>query len=242
MKKIVLAFVGFVTVFAASSQTTKPKKDWTKVTTRPGDHLMIEATSDHWMGAPDSVSSRITGISRGANFYVMLDKPFKNSPRFSTAFGVGIGTSNIYFKNTNVNIISNTTTFLPFQKLDSLDHFKKYKLSTAFLEVPVELRFSSDPENDGKSLKAAIGVKVGTLLNAHTKGKQPESKTGASINAYTEKQTSSRFFNTTRLQATARIGYGHISLYGSYQLNSIFKDGVAANTKLVQVGLCISGL
>ena len=242
MKKIVLLALAFISVSTAFAQKTKPKKDWSKVTTRPGDHIMIQLSSDHWMGAPDSIKSRINGIPRGANVYIMLDKPFKNSPHFSTAFGVGIGTSNIYFNKENVDIRSNTTTYLPFHNLDSSDHFKKYKLSTAFLEVPVELRFSSDPENEGKSIKAAIGVKIGTLLNAHTKGKSPESKTAASLNSYTEKETSSRFFNSTRLSATARIGYGHISLFGSYQINSIFKDGVAADIKLLQVGLCISGL
>ena len=242
MKKIVLLALAFISVSAAFAQKTKPKKDWSKVTSRPGDHIMIQLSSDHWLGTPDSIKSHISGLARGANVYIMLDKPFKNSPRFSTAFGVGIGTSNIYFTKENVDIRSNTSTFLPFRNLDSSDHFKKFKLTTAFLEVPVELRFSSDPINEGKSVKAALGIKVGTLLNAHTKGKSPESKTGASINSYTEKETSSRFFNSTRLAATARIGYGHISLYGSYQINGIFKDGVAADIKLIQIGLCISGL
>ena len=241
MKKIILVVFAVVSVSAAFAQKAKAKKNWDKVTGRAGDHIMIQLTSDHWMGAPDSISSHIKSLSRGANIYVMMDKPFKGSPRFSAAFGIGIGTSSMFFKNESVDVKS-LTTYLPFHNLDTLDHFKKYKLTTAFLEVPVELRFSSNPENDGKSIKVALGVKVGTLLGAHTKGKSPESKTGASINAYTEKESSKRFFNSTRLAATARIGYGHFSLYGSYQINSIFKDGVAADTRLVQIGLCLSGL
>ena len=240
MKKIVLVLLAFVSVSVAFAQKTKTKKK-IDITGRAGDHLMFQVSSDHWMGAPDSVNSRIQSLSRGANAYIMLDKPFKSSPHMSAAFGIGIGTSNMYFKNLNVNINS-TTSYLPFQNLDSLNHFKKYKLATAYLEVPVELRFSSDPENDGKSIKVALGVKVGTLLNAHTKGKTPESKTGAVTNSYTEKQTDKRFFNSTRLSATARVGYGHFSLFGSYQINGVFKDGVAADTKLIQIGLCISGL
>ena len=239
MKKIVLVAVAFVVTSAAFAQ--KAKKDWSKVTSRPGDHIMFQLTSDQWSGTPDSVSSHFKGLSRGANVYVMMDKPFKGNPHMSFAFGVGIGTSNIYFKNEQVDIKSLTTT-LPFINLDSLDHFKKYKVSTAFLEVPVEFRYALNPETPGKSIKVAIGAKVGTLLNAHTKGKTPESKTGAVTNSYTEKQTDKRFFNSTRLSATARVGYGHFSLFGSYQINGVFKDGVAANTKLIQIGLCISGL
>lgn len=243
MKKIVLVLIACVSITAAFAQNTKkPKKDWSKLKNRPGDHIMVQLNSNTWMGSPDSVRSHTTGLARGANVYVMLDKPFSSDPRISAAFGIGVGTSNIYFKNMNVDIKSNTTTFLPFQNLDSANHFKKYKLSSAFLEVPVEIRFSSDPENDGKSIKGALGVKVGTLLDVHTKGRTPVDKNGASINSYTEKEMSKRFFNATRLAATARIGYGHFSLYGSYQINNIFKDGVAANTKLMEIGLCLSGL
>jgi len=239
MKKLLLIATAFVSLSAATAQDKK--KNFDKVLSRAGDHIMVQFTSDHWMGAPDSINSHIKNLSRGGSVYVMLDKPFKGNPRISAAFGVGIGTSNIYFKNMGVDIKS-TNTNLPFRNQDTTDHFKKYKLTTAYLEVPVELRFSSDPSNDNKSIKAAIGVKVGTLLAAHTKGKSPEDRNGRSINAYTMKESSKRFFNSTRLVATARIGIGHYSLFGSYQINGIFKDGVAPDTKLLQVGICLSGL
>jgi hypothetical protein len=240
MKKSMLIALAFLPVFAASAQSKK--KNYDKVLSRAGDHIMLQVSSDNWLGTPDSIKSHLNNLSRGANAYVMLDKPFKGDPRMSVAFGVGVGTSSIYFKNMGVGINSNTTTFLPFINQDSLNHFKKYKLATSYLEVPVELRFSNTPDQDGKSIKGAIGIKVGTLLNAHTKGKSPEDKTNASINSYTEKIMSKRFINGTRLMATARVGYGHFSLFGSYQLNSIFKTGVAADIRVLQVGLCVSGL
>lgn len=208
---------------------------------RTGDHLMLQLTSDHWTGVPDSIKSRMNGFARGANVYVMLDKRFKSSPKMSVAFGLGISTSNIYFKSMVVNIKSKTNT-LPFINVDSTDHFKKYKLTTAFLELPIELRFTANPQNESKSVKAAIGVKVGTLLNVHTKGKTLLDKNGVQINSYTAKETGKGFFNSTRIAATARVGYGNFSLFGSYQFNNIFKDGVAADMKLFQVGLCFSGL
>ena len=65
---------------------------------------------------------------------------------------------------------------------------------------------------------------------------------GKVINSYTAKETGKGFFNSTRIAATARVGYGNFSLAASYQLNNIFKDGVAADVKLFQIGLCISGL
>ena len=147
----------------------------------------------------------------------------------------------MYFKNMSVDIKAKTNK-LPFNNLDSLNHFKKYKLTTAFLEIPLELRFTANPEKESKSIKAAIGVKVGTLLNVHVKGKTLLDKDGKTLNSYTAKETGKGYFNSTRLAATARIGYGNFSLFGSYQFNNIFKDGVAADVKLFQIGLNFSGL
>lgn len=240
MKKIVLVVIAFASVTAATAQ--KKKKNLDEVLNRAGDHIMLQVSSDHWMGAPDSIDSHIKPLSRGGNIYVMMDKPFKGTPQLSAAFGIGFSTSSIYFKTMGVDLRSIATTTLPFINQDTTSHFKKYKVATSYLEVPVELRYTLDPARENKSLKVALGVKAGVLLNAHTKGKSPEDKTGASINSYTEKENSKRFVNSSRFSATARIGYGHYSLFGSYQINSIFKTGVAADMKLLQVGLTISGL
>ncbi len=240
MKKIFLALLTVLSVFTAAAQK---KKDWSKVdmSNRTGDHFLLQLSTDHWTGAPDSIKNRIKGLSRGLNFYIMLDKPFKGNPRLSAGFGVGISTSNIFFKNTNVDVKA-TTTRLPFSNLDSTNRFKKYKLSMAYLEIPVELRFSSNPENNKKSFKIAIGGKVGTLLNVHTKGKTLQDRNGKTINTYTEKESGRRFFNGTRLSATARIGYGIYSLFGSYQINNLLKDGAGPEIKPFQIGLSVSGL
>ena len=241
MKKITFIVIALVSLSAASAQL-KPKKDWSKVDVdRAGDHIMLQISSDHLSGAPDSISNRIKGLSRGLNFYVMMNKPFKNDPRWSVAFGIGVSTSSIFFKKTSIGITS-AGSLLPFTNLDSSNYFKKYKLATSFLEVPIELRYAFDPANEAKSWKVALGVKVGTMLNAHTKGKTLLNKSGATLNAYTEKESRKTFFNTTRLAATARVGIGHFSLFGAYSITSFLKDGAGASIKPYQVGLTISGL
>ena len=56
------------------------------------------------------------------------------------------------------------------------------------------------------------------------------------------KESSKRFFNTTRIIGTARIGWGHFILYGSYQSHALFKEGVAAEIRPYSIGLTLSGL
>lgn len=230
------------TYTTTTTVTTNKKKDWSKVTLdQAGDHFLIAISSDHWSGAPDSISSRMKGLSRGLNVAIMLNKPFKSDPRWSVALGLGISHSSMFFKNTSIDIKATGAT-LPFRNVDSTDHFKKYKLATTFLEAPVELRYTANPENQKKSFKVALGIKVGTMLNAHTKGKTLQNRGNTTINNYTEKEARKTFFNTTRLAGTARVGLGNFSLLGTYTITSFLKDGAGPTIRPYQIGFCISGL
>lgn len=68
------------------------------------------------------------------------------------------------------------------------------------MEIPVELRFSSRPENPSKSLKIALGGRVGTLLNAHSKGKTLKDPSGNNINGATQKYPPKIILTTTEFQ------------------------------------------
>jgi hypothetical protein len=159
----------------------------------------------------------------------------------SVAFGAGVGTSNMFFEKTSLDLKATSAT-LPIKRVDSVQHFKKYKLTTAYLEAPVELRFSSDPLNSNKSVKVAVGVKVGTIINAHTKGKTLQDKNDNEINSYIAKESSKRFFNTTRLAGTLRIGYGIFSIHGQYNITTLLKDGAGPEIRPYSIGLSVSGL
>lgn len=206
-----------------------------------GDHFMFQLAHNIWQGAPDSIDSRMKTINRSANVYLMLNKPFKTNDHLAIGLGIGITTSNIYFNKTIVQIEGNTP-LLSFINADSINHFKKYKVSTTYLEIPLELRFSSNPYNPNKSIKAAIGLKGGVLIGAKTKGNTLQDKNDNVLNDYKQKISNKSYFNSNRIAATARVGYGLVSLFGTYSLTGVFKDAVTADMKLIQVGLTISGL
>jgi hypothetical protein len=240
MKKIFLVLLVFTSMI--TSVSAQKKKDWSKVNLdQAGDHVMVQISSDHWAAAPDSISGHMKGISRGFNMYLMMNKPFKADPRWSVAFGIGVGTSNMFFKTVAVNVkaLSNT---LPFTSLDSTDHFKKIKLATAYLEAPVELRYTFDPENEKKSWKIALGVKVGTMLSAHIKEKTLLNKSGGVINNYVTKESKRSFFNATKFAGTARVGYGNFSVFGAFQFTPLLKNGAGPAMYPYQIGICLSGL
>ncbi len=241
MRKIV--FSAFVLCLSFSSfaqnDSTAPRRIIGPMQTRAKDHFMIQLGAATWQDRPDSIKT--AGLSRTFNMYLMMDFPFKTSPKLSVALGPGLATDHVFLDKMTAGIKDNTKSVV-FKNAADTAHFKKYKVATAFLELPVELRFSSNPEADGKSFKVAIGAKVGTMLAAWVKGKTLEDKGGNEINDYIVKEKSKRFFNTTRISLTGRIGYGHFSAFTSYSLTSLFKEGVGPKMNAMSIGLTISGL
>ncbi len=227
-----------VNVPVASTVAT-PKKDWSKVNfnNRANDHFMIQLGTDEWLNKPSWVNTG--GLSRHFNFYLMLDKPFKTNPHFSSAYGIGLTSNNIFFSNQSVNL-SRTDTV----QFDNNTHYSKFKMTTMYLTVPVELRYFSDPVNPNKSWKFAVGAKVGLLVNSYTKGKNLLDQAGNSKygTSYTDKVYNSSFFDSYLFSLTGRIGWGNFSLNADYHVTSVFKDGFGPSVHPLSIGLTISGL
>lgn len=243
MKKILFVAIGVLfgmAVFAQDdSLVSKIKKQVSSMSNRSNDHFMIQLGYTKWAGKPDSINTG--GFSRSVNVYFMFDFPFKNNPKLSMAFGPGVSSDQIYFKKTFVDIKAQTSV-LPFTNQEDTNHFKRSKLVTAYFEAPIEFRYVANPAHSDKSFKFAVGVKVGTMLGAHTKYKELQTSSNSSINNYSLKESSKRFFNSNRLSVMGRVGKGHLSLYGSYQVTALFKEGFAAQIRPYSIGLTISGL
>lgn len=232
---ILTASVGF----AQSDSVLKKNIINTKTLPRSNDHFMLQLGYLSWSGKPDSIKT--DGLPRTANAYFLFDFPFKTNPKMSVAIGAGIGTDHMFFDKTDVGIADNAPAIF-FKNAADTNSFKKLKMSVAYLEAPIELRFSSNPDNDRRSAKVALGVKVGTLLSAVLKGKNLENKSGQTVNEYKTKEYSKQFFNKNRLSLTGRLGFGHFSLFGSYQVTALFKEGQGPKINPVSIGLTLSGL
>jgi hypothetical protein len=250
MRKCILAFsISLLTIGAAKAQDSlavKPKKtDWSKVTIgdRANDHFMFQVGYDGWTTLPDSIQT--TGFGRHLNIYVMLDKPFKTNPRFSVGLGIGVGSSNIFFDKTYIDLKGSINpTQASFIDASETEHFKKYKLTTVWAEAPIELRWISNPLRSDRSWKVAVGAKIGTMFSGHTKGKDLQTKEGQSVfgNKYIQKEKDRKYLNNIRLAPTMRFGYGNFTLYGAYQVTSLFREGQGPDVRPFSIGLTLSGL
>src|SRR6185437_9486100 len=160
-----------IPITTAPTNTPPPKKgrDWSKVdlSKRAADHFMFELGYDNWANPPDSAD--IKGFNHSFNFYFMYDFPFKSDARLSLGAGIGIGSSNMFFAGTYPQVAAYQNASLSFAATSGGYYWKKFKLVTTYLEIPVELRFAVDPEHMDKSWKFAIGAKIGLMLSAYTK-------------------------------------------------------------------------
>ena len=245
MRRIVFAMLPLLIAGLASAQTTDTTASAAPRVTLPkqgrtgNDFIMLQLGHTIWDGKPDSINTK--GWSRSFNAYIMLDFPFRTNTHFSVALGPGISAESMFFDKMTVGIKENTST-LNFTDVSDTNYFKKYKLVTAFLELPIELRYSADPDNPNRGFKFAVGAKIGTMVNAHVKGKELRNRSGNTISDYILKENSKRFFNKNRLSVMARIGYGRFSAFGTYSITPLFREGLGPEVRPITIGLALSGL
>jgi hypothetical protein len=232
---------------AAISNTEAPKR--TKVwdlSKRAADHFMFELGYDNWASKPDSAD--IQGFNHSLNFYFMMDFPFKTDQRLSMGVGLGLGSGQVYFNKTYPQVAAFNNATLAFATTVSgaggtaADHYKRFKLVTNYLEIPVELRFAVDPEHMDKSWKFAVGTKIGYLITAYTKAVDPEDVSGHVLASTVEKESSKQFFSSFKFAPTLRVSKGVIGIFGQFQVNSLLKSTAGNAVFPFSGGIVLSGL
>jgi Outer membrane protein beta-barrel domain len=228
-----------------------PKKgrDWSKIdlSKRPADHFMFELGYDNWANKPDSAN--IQGFNHSLNFYFMFDFPFQTDKRLSMGVGIGLGSSQIYFNKSYPLVAAYNNPTLSFATsaggsgtAQGADHYKRFKLVTNYIDVPVELRFSLDPEHMDKSWKFAVGTKLGFLITAYTKSVDPEDVTGRVLANVVEKESSKQYFSSIKFAPTFRVSKGIIGVFGQFQVNSLIKASAGSSVFPFSGGIVLSGL
>jgi len=227
---------------AANSQgSPKPQKVW-DLSKRAADHFMFELGYDNWAGKPDSAN--IQGFNHSLNFYFMMDFPFKTDQRLSMGVGLGLGSGQIYFNKTYPQIANYNNQTLAFATsgTNGADHYKRFKLVTNYIEIPVELRFALDPEHMDKSWKFAVGTKIGLLISAYTKAVDPEDVAGRVLGNIVEKESSKQYFSSFKFAPTLRVSKGVIGIFGQFQVNSQLKASSGQSVFPFSGGIVLSGL
>ncbi len=57
-----------------------------------------------------------------------------------------------------------------------------------------------------------------------------------------DKEATKRYLTPWNFAGTARVGWGNFSVYGTYNLTNVFKDGAGPALTPYSVGICFTGL
>lgn len=241
-KFFVIAAVFSFLSLGAWSQNTAPGIKFSSTTRdtlpqikKPGrDFLMLQFGYTNWLNQPDSVKTKPFAYT--FNIFMCYDFPIAKT-KLSFAAGLGVSTTSVYLKNQTLAISDTGTAGNDATFVTDAVGYKRYKFNTAYLTAPFELRYYSNTNNRNKGFKAAAGLQIGTLLGGHTKGQR--SVSGSIIK---EKQNTKRYLSPWNFSATARLGWGNFSVFGSYNLTNVFKDGAGPGLTPMSVGICLTGL
>jgi hypothetical protein len=132
--------------------------------------------------------------------------------KFNLTYAIGIETTNFRYENSPSYLKGAGPQYV---KMDTIS-FKKNKLATSYLTVPVMLGFNTKPNGGGFTIN--VGASIGYLYSS--RNKQISDERGK------EKIKGNFGLEPWKLSYVGEIGVGGFKLYGSYAPKSIFKDGL----------------
>ena len=222
-------FILFITIFSFSFAVISQDKTGSKSTERNThqDHMLIDFGWETFTSKPNGVEFK--WYNNGINIQLFYDQLFGQSG-FSAAIGGGFS-SQSYYSNRQIR---RDTTYSPllYSKWSTPDYvpYQKNKVSTSWVEIPIEFRYRTKLDDWGYRWKFSIGGKVGFLLDTHDKIVNND---GVKFKTY--------YFpdmNRVRAGLIARAGYGKVNFTAFFSLTEFFIPGRGPEMK--QLGFAIS--
>jgi hypothetical protein len=238
LKKLV-----FFVLFVAFSSTVFAQEQVSPVEKKKGrPNLPGTFAIDLGFNLPTEKEGFNTNVfgSRTLNIYYYFDHQLGNS-KFSVHPGIGFGLERYKFNNDKTlgyDADDSLQMVLVSTVLPGASSIKKTGLITNYIDVPLELRFNSNPNDLGRSFKISLGFKFGVLYDSFTKIKYREDSETKKI-----KDKQNYNLNPIRYGVLFRVGAGPFSAFANYTLSPLFKDGEGPNKAKINnftVGLTLA--
>ncbi|MFP4472208.1 MAG: GIN domain-containing protein [Bacteroidota bacterium] len=146
--------------------------------------------------------------------------------------GIGLRWNNYRFDN-NVVLVPDSSKIYGYK--DYSKPWEKSKLVVNYLNVPLLLEYQTNRFSRSNSFHIAAGMVLGWRYASHTKMLYKDN------GRHKPKDRDSFHLSPFRYDATVRIGWGIINLYGTYAMNTLFKDGRGPELYPFAVGITLVG-
>ena len=189
-------------------------------------HMLIDVGYETFSGRPNNTN--FEWYNNGLNIQLFYDQLFGQSG-FSGAIGVGFSTQS-YYSNKQIRRDS-TQEILYSNWLTPESLYEKNKVSTSWIEVPVELRFRSKEDDWGYRWKFSVGGKVGFLIDTHDKL--------VDLNGVKYKTYYFPDMNNFRVGLIGRAGYGKVNFTTFFSLTEFFIPGRGPEMKQISIAISL---
>ncbi len=257
MKKLILILLCTSLPVIGMAQTKENTKD-----NKSGSNLKEKVTKAkaqdfiyvhfNWMSMLNSPSGMsVSPFSRGMDFGFMWDQPLGKSP-ISLAAGIGFSFENVFMNSFLRDSLNNGEQTLYFKDINAtvnpLDpnpnspHWRKYKLSTAIIELPIEFRYRMKT-NTRNTFKFSLGFKVGYVIDSWEKyvGLAAENYGNNLMEEVRAVNYGVPGISRLRYGAMFKIGYSRFQAYAHYSIGGFFQDNKGIKTgNMLHVGFCFT--
>jgi len=160
-----------------------------------------------------------TGKSINVNIWFFMQRLNLIKHHVHLKYGLGLELNN-YRYNSSISYLKENpfvTGVAPAPTIfrDSIS-FKKNKLATDYVTVPLMLSYSTHPYDQHKGFSISLGVSAGYLYSQRNKQ--------VSENRGKEKTKGGIGVEQFKFSYVGEVGLGPVRLYGSYSPNSLFKN------------------
>lgn len=162
------------------------------------------------------VNAEQQNLPYGVQFGFNKDIPLNQARNFG--FGLGLGYAlNSYYSNIRVTEIGGS---LSYEVIDTANGFRRNKLETHAIEVPLQLRWRTSTASDYKFWRIYAGARFAYILGARSK--------------FVSDQERISFFNTDirkfRYGLALNFGFNTFNIHAYYALNNLFTDNISTVT------------
>lgn len=194
----------------------------------PKDQFILNLLSNSLLNTPENMD--MMPVSVGAETYYMSTLVGANSS-LSVALGLGVGVNN--YHNNCIPYDSVEVTY--FKQIPGEYEYIKNKITTAYVDIPLEIRFKTKPNLKKRNFKVAIGGKVGYMISSYIKYKGEDFRT-ASNKMVKFKEYNLNNLVPLRYGTFLRIGYGKVNLLVNYTLSTLFEKNKGPDVVPVSFG------
>lgn len=178
------------------------------------DQFYIGLTYNLLLNKPESVTQQ--NLSYGIQAGFIKDIPLNKERNFGLGIGLGYAVNSYY---TNIQAIQ-TANGISYRILDDQFSFKRNKIETHLIEMPLEIRWRNSTATEHRFWRIYTGFKLGYIVGSRSK-LVTESYKDSFYNRDTENFRYGLIFN---------VGYNTFNFHLYYSLNDFFEDNTTLDT------------